>query len=36
MYEIKTEVYEDLSKCEEMFDFINYTAKSKEYDDSKN
>ena len=35
MYEIKTEdVYEDLSKDKEMFDFSNYFAKSKYYDDS--
>ena len=35
MYEIKTEdVYEDFSKDKEMFDFSNYSAKSKYYDDS--
>ena len=35
MYEIKTEdVYEDFSKDKEMFDFNNYSAKSKYYDDS--
>ena len=29
MYEIKTgDVYEDLSKGKEMFDFCNYSAKS--------
>ena len=35
MYEIKTEdVYEDFRKNKEMFDFSNYSAKSKCYDDS--
>ena len=35
MYEIKTEdVYEDFSSDEEMFDFGNYSTKSKHYDDS--
>ena len=35
MHEIKTEdVYEDFSKYKEMFDFSNYSAKSKYYDDS--
>ena len=35
MYEIKTEyVYEDFSKDNEMFDFSNYSTKSKYYDDS--
>ena len=35
MYEIKTEdVYEDFSKDKKMFDFSNYSAKSKYYDDS--
>ena len=35
MYEIKTEdVYEDFSKDKEMFDFSNYSVKSKYYDDS--
>ena len=35
VYEIKTEdVYEDFSKDKEMFDFSNYLAKSKYYDDS--
>ena len=34
MYEMKTEdVYEDFSKDKDMFDFSNYTAKSKYYDD---
>ena len=34
MYEIKTEdVYENFSKDKEMFNFSNYSAKSK-YDDS--
>ena len=36
MYEIKTEdVYEDFSNHKEIFDFSNYWAKSKYYDDSK-
>ena len=36
MYEIKTEdVYEDFSRAKEMFDFNNYSAKPKYYDDSK-
>ena len=36
MYEIKTEdVYKDFSKDKEMFDFSDYIAKSKYYDDSK-
>ena len=35
MYEIKTEdVYEDFSKDQEIFDFSNYSVKSKYYDDS--
>ena len=35
MYEIKTEdVYEDFSNHKEMFDFSNYSTKSKYYDDS--
>ena len=35
MYEIKTEDdYEDFSKDKEMFDFTNYSAKSKYYEDS--
>ena len=36
MYEIKTEdVYEDFNKDKELFDFTNYSAESKYYDDSK-
>ena len=36
MYEIKTEdFYEDCSKDNKMFDFSNYSTKSKFYDDSK-
>ena len=32
MYEIKTEdVYEDFSKAKEMFDFSNFSSKSKYY-----
>ena len=35
IYEIKTEyVHEDFSKDKEMFDFSNYAAKPKYYDDS--
>ena len=35
MYEIKTEdVQEDFSCNKEMFDFSNYSSKSKCYDDS--
>ena len=35
MHEIKTEdVYEGFSKHKEMFDFSNFSAKSKYYDDS--
>ena len=35
MCEIKTEdVFEDFSKDKEIFDFNNYSAKSKYYDDS--
>ena len=35
MYKIKTEdVYEDFSSHTEMFDFSNYSTKSKYYDDS--
>ena len=35
MYEITTEdVYEDFSKDKEMFDFSNYSTKSKQYDKS--
>ena len=35
MYEIKTEdVYEDFSSYKEMFDFSNYSTKSKHYDNS--
>ena len=37
MYEIKTEdVYEDFSNDKEMFDFSNYSTKSKYYDNSNN
>ena len=36
MYEIKTEdVYKDFSNDKEMFDFSNYSTKSKYYDNSK-
>ena len=36
MYEIKTEdVHENFSSDKEMFDFRNYSTKSKYYDDSK-
>ena len=36
MYEIKTEnVYEDFSNDKEMFDFINYSTKSKCYNNWK-
>ena len=35
MYEIETEdVYDDFSNDKEMFDFSNYSAKSKYYDNS--
>ena len=35
IYEIKTEdVYENLSSNKEMFDFSNYSTKSKYYDNS--
>ena len=35
MFEIKTEdVFEIFSKYKEMFDFSNYSTKSKYYDDS--
>ena len=35
-YEIKTDdVYEDFSNAKEMFDFSNYSTKSKYYDSSK-
>ena len=35
VYEIETEnVYDDFSKNKEMFDFSNYSAKSKYFDDS--
>ena len=35
MYEIKTkDVYEDFSSDKEMFDFSDYSTKSKHYDDS--
>ena len=35
VYEIETEdVYEDFSKEKEIFDFSNYSTKSKHYDDS--
>ena len=35
MFEIKTEdIYEDFSKDKELFDFSNYFAESKYYDDS--
>ena len=35
MYEIKIQdVYEDFSNDKEMFDFSNYSAKSKYYDNS--
>ena len=34
MYQVKMEdVYEDFSKDKEMFDFRNYSAESKYYDD---
>ena len=34
MYEIKTEdVFEELSKDKEMYDFSNYLTESKYYDD---
>ena len=37
MHEIKTEdVYEDFSNNKEMFDFSNYSTKSKYYDNSNN
>ena len=37
MYEIKTEdVYENLSSYKEIFDFSNYSTKSKYYDYSNN
>ena len=36
IYEIKTkDVYEDFSRDKEMFDFSNYSTKSKYYDNSK-
>ena len=36
MWEIKTEeVYEDFSNDKEMFDFTNYSTKSKYYDKSR-
>ena len=36
MYEIKTEdIYEDFSSDKEMFDFSNYSTKSKYYGNSK-
>ena len=36
MYKNKTEdVYEDFNKDKEIFDFSNYSTKSKYYDDSK-
>ena len=35
VYDIKTkDVYEDVSKDKEMFDFSNYSPKSKYFDDS--
>ena len=35
MYEIKTEdVYDDFSNDKEIFDFSNYSTKSKYHDDS--
>ena len=35
MYEIKTEdVYQDFNNNKEMFDFSNYSTKSKYYDNS--
>ena len=35
MYEIKTgDVYKDFSNDKQMFDFSNYSAKSKYYDNS--
>ena len=35
IYEIKTkDVYQDFSSNKEMFDFSNYSTKSKSYDDS--
>ena len=37
MYEIKTEdIYEDFRNNKEMFDFSNYSTKSKYYDNSNN
>ena len=37
MYEIKTkDVYKDFSNDKEMFDFSNYSTKSKYYDNSNN
>ena len=37
MYEIKTgDIYEDFSNNKEMFDFSNYSTKSKYYDNSNN
>ena len=37
MYEIKTEdIYENFSNNKEMFDFSNYSTKSKYYDNSNN
>ena len=37
MYEIKTkDVYKDCSNDKEMFDFSNYSTKSKYYDNSNN
>ena len=36
MYNIKTEdVYEDFDSSKEMFDFSNYSTKSKYFDNSK-
>ena len=35
MYEIKSvDVFEDFSSSKEMFDFSNYSTKTKHYDDS--
>ena len=35
MYEIKSEdIYEDFGSHKELFDFINYSTKSKYYDNS--
>ena len=34
MFEVTEDVYEDFSKDKDMFDFSNYSAESKHYDDS--